>query len=266
MAVSNLQRIDVPGQWTASSIFNEQFHLIVVLQGEGALSLDTVIMPLRAGELLVIDGRQRPELSAVFPYGGGLTIAHGVLSATLPDGRKLCDFIAMRHACAADTPCGGETPEAPPAAVDAGSNAIMICLMRRIVTRLLRERWSASSTIPDEKIRAQRQRLAKIIALMRNDPARPHTLESLADAAGMGRTAFHKMFTETFGNSPLAVLRDIRIRKAEELLVETGLPIKTISMRLGYRSRSCFWQAFKKTHGVPPEIYRNNASARSPPP
>ena len=92
---------------------------------------------------------------------------------------------------------------------------------------------------------------------MTKDPARQFTLDSLASTAGMSRTAFHKTFTKAYGKSPLAVLRTIRLKKAEELLTYTDLPIKAISARLGYRSRSYFWQTLKQPTGWILESYRN---------
>ena len=61
------------------------------------------------------------------------------------------------------------------------------------------------------------------------------------------------------GKTPLAMLRGIRLKKAEELLIYTDLPVKTIAARLGYRSRSYFWQTFKDAYGSDPDSYRGSA-------
>lgn len=265
ISASAFRRVEVAQRWSPAASAVEQVHLIIVLRGEGALSLEAAMMPLSAGELLVVGGRQRLQLDAVGACAG-LTIAHGVLDATLLDGRDLFDFIAAQHAYGVEAQGGGALAQAlgPPAPGEAGSAALMICLIRRVVARLLRERWSAQAQVGDEKLRAQRQRLSKIIDLMRKDPARRYTLQDLAGVAGMSRTAFHKMFTETYGNSPLVLLREMRLSRAQELLADSSLSIKTISARLGYRSRSHFWQAFKQAYGMAPESYRHHAQARAP--
>lgn len=265
------QCVEVAARWTPAAAAQGQVHLIIVLRGAGTLEQGAAHTPLRAGQVLVVDGRQPPSLAAPEApgaHGAALAVAHGVLSATLLGGRNIFDFIAMPHAV--DTSDSelftGAIPEMllESARGGPGSAAIVVCLVRRVVTRVLRDAWVADTMVADEKTSDRRQRLGQIVALMEKDPARQHTLDSLAGTAAMSRSVFHKLFRQTYGSSPLTLLREIRLKKAEQFLLHTDLPIKTIAARLGYRSRSYFWQTFKQAYGVDPEGYRNGVLRAAP--
>jgi AraC-like DNA-binding protein len=229
-------------------------HFIAVLSGDGELQGTQGALTVRMGEMLLLPAEMVPRADA------GLVLVHGLLSATLLDGRSLFDFLTLPHRLDASGTelFNGAIPELLRESVHggAGSAAIVTCLARRLVTTLVRDAWPAASEIPSSGVSNQQERLRKIVDLFKNDPARDYSLDRLADAAGMSRTVFHRLFTQTYGCSPLALLREFRLKRAEELLTQTDMPIKTITARLGYRSRSHFWKLFKDAHGVDPEQFR----------
>jgi AraC-like DNA-binding protein len=59
-------------------------------------------------------------------------------------------------------------------------------------------------------------------------------------------------FTQLVGRSPMAILRDLRMRDAAQQLKATNLSIDQIAHNMGYSSRSSFTRAFKKTYGSDP--------------
>jgi AraC-like DNA-binding protein len=229
-------------------------HFIAVLDGAGMLPCAGGALPVRAGQLLLLSRHASPQA------GAGMVLMHCQLGAHLLDGRSLFDFLPMPHALEAS---GTElfTSALPEMLREAandgpGSAAIVTCLARRLVTTLVRDAWPKFGEIQLSAVSSKREQLRKIVDLMKHDPARDYTLDSLAEAAGMSRTVFHRLFSETYGGSPLSLLRELRLKRAEELLAYTDLPIKSIAGRLGYRSRSHFWKLFKDAHGVDPEQYR----------
>jgi AraC-like DNA-binding protein len=239
-----------------------QVHFIAVLHGAGMLPCASGALPVAAGQLLLLPRDAAPQPSA------GLVLAHCLLGANLLDGRSLFDFLPMPHMLDAS---GTElfTSAIPEMLREAayggpGSPAIVSCMARRLVTTLVRDAWPNSTEIQPCGVSSKVEQLRKIIDLMKKDPAREYTLDSLAEAAGMSRTVFHRLFTETYGGSPLSLLREFRLKRAAELLTHTDMPIKTITGRLGYRSRSHFWKLFKEAHGVDPEQYRHQGGARPP--
>ena len=79
----------------------------------------------------------------------------------------------------------------------------------------------------------------------------------------MSRGAFAEHFREAFGRTPIDSLREIRLRRAAQLLTATDLPVKTIASRVGFESRSYFSRAFKDFAGIDPAGYRANPVLQS---
>ncbi len=89
------------------------------------------------------------------------------------------------------------------------------------------------------------------------DPRRRWTVALLAEAAGMGRTAFALRFREVFGTPPLQALTELRLDRALSLLCDTRAPLIEIAFTSGYNSEAAFVRAFHRRHGMPPGQYRH---------
>ncbi len=98
--------------------------------------------------------------------------------------------------------------------------------------------------------------LGKAIDLMLKDPGAPLTLDGLAIDVGMSRSSFSAKFQEAFGRSPMAFLREVRMKEAAKLLRTTDLPVKSIAARVGFSSRSHFSRAFKEQYQRDPANFR----------
>jgi transcriptional regulator GlxA family with amidase domain len=98
-----------------------------------------------------------------------------------------------------------------------------------------------------------------VLAVLQN-PAAPHSVESLAASAGMRRTLFAESFSRAFGQGPSEFVQQTRLRAAARLLTSTDLPVKVIAASVGYASRSQFSRAFTASHGVDPTRYRRGAA------
>jgi AraC family transcriptional activator of mtrCDE len=106
-------------------------------------------------------------------------------------------------------------------------------------------------------ILADRQ-ITRAFADMVARPGAAHTVRSLAHSAGLSRSAFMARFSEIFGRSPMAILRDLRMRQAALDLTTTMMPIDVVARNAGYESRSSFVRAFRKAYNVDPSKYRQN--------
>ena len=94
-------------------------------------------------------------------------------------------------------------------------------------------------------------------------PGAPHSLRTLSETAGLSRSAFMARFAAAFGCSPMALLRQLRMRHAADMLAANVLSIEQIAHAVGYTSRSSFVRAFRQIHGHDPSDQR--AAARRPP-
>lgn len=65
-------------------------------------------------------------------------------------------------------------------------------------------------------------------------------------------------FRKAFGCSPREMMLSLRIQQAKNMLLETSLSIKEISLRLGYNRQHEFARAFHQQVGVSPSQWRTN--------
>jgi AraC-like DNA-binding protein len=96
---------------------------------------------------------------------------------------------------------------------------------------------------------------------MHEDLEKPWTVESLAAASGMSRSAFAAKFKELVGETPLEYLTNWRMHKAAVLLRKGDKKLFDVAKAVGYDSDAAFSKAFKRVFGVAPREYERNASA-----
>jgi AraC family transcriptional activator of mtrCDE len=100
-------------------------------------------------------------------------------------------------------------------------------------------------------------RLARVIDHILEDPAAPHSVESLAEVAHMSRSSFSRHFHDAFSKSPMSLVNHVRLERAAKMLYAGRYPIEQIGSRVGFSSRSHFSQAFKKHTGHSPAEFRD---------
>ena len=88
----------------------------------------------------------------------------------------------------------------------------------------------------------------------------PWTVETLAAAAGMSRSAFALRFKELLGETPLEYLTNWRMYKATGLLQEEDKKLFEVAKSVGYDSDAAFSKAFKRVLGVAPREFRQSAA------
>jgi AraC-like DNA-binding protein len=83
----------------------------------------------------------------------------------------------------------------------------------------------------------------------------PWTVESLAEAAGMSRSAFAARFKELLGQTPLEYVTEWRMQKAMQLLDQRDKKLVDVARSVGYESDAAFSKAFKRVVGTNPGEY-----------
>ena len=100
------------------------------------------------------------------------------------------------------------------------------------------------------------ERLRPALTLMHEQPARTWSLDELARATTMSRTAFAERFRQVAGEPPLSYLTGWRMLLAQHELRSGDVRIGPLGLRLGYSSESSFSNAFKRRVGESPSSYR----------
>jgi AraC-like DNA-binding protein len=103
--------------------------------------------------------------------------------------------------------------------------------------------------------------IGRALALMHGDLAQPWTVEAIAEALGMSRTAFVDRFTHLVGTPPIRYLGQARLATARLLLRETRLTANEIGYRVGFEAPVAFNRAFKREYGLPPAAWRDQDRA-----
>ncbi|MGY8870926.1 MAG: AraC family transcriptional regulator [Pseudomonadales bacterium] len=78
------------------------------------------------------------------------------------------------------------------------------------------------------------------------------SLDELASAASMSRSAFSNLFKEVVEQSPMDYLTQWRMTQAYRWLADDGITTLDAALRCGYESESSFSKAFKRVMGVGP--------------
>ncbi len=137
-----------------------------------------------------------------------------------------------------------------------GSEAMTTALMSQCLVHLLRHLVKGDDCPLPWLPALDDPRLARAIDRILQDPAQDHTVESLAVAASMSRSAFAERFSSAFGKSPMSLVHNVRMQRAAQLLRQGMLSTDEVADHVGFSSRSHFSHAFKKHSGVSPAKFR----------
>jgi AraC family transcriptional regulator, activator of mtrCDE len=143
-----------------------------------------------------------------------------------------------------------------------GAAAMSAALLKEILVTLLRRSLSSHQLWVERFSILSNQRIACAFAMMVTHPGAPHSIHTLSRVSGLSRSVFMSRFAAAFGHSPMAVLRQLRMRHAAVLLTDNSLSIDKVADAAGYASRSSFIRAFRIAYGRDPSRYRAVAQGK----
>ena len=157
------------------------------------------------------------------------------------DGKSAPWFDAVRKLVLA------ETAEAGP-----GSKIMVSRLADILFIQALRAHMSECQSKHGGWIEALKDpKVGSVLSRIHQNPEQDWSVESLAEAAGMSRSAFAARFSALVGEAPLAYLTRWRMDKAEALLARQE-PVGRVAKQVGYASSAAFSKAFKRQRGSAP--------------
>jgi len=102
------------------------------------------------------------------------------------------------------------------------------------------------------------QRVARAVAVLRSEFARPVRVEQLADIAGMSLSTFHHHFRAVTSLSPLQFQKRLRLIEAQRLMLSRRMNASRAAFAVGYESVSQFTREYARMFGVSPARHRRS--------
>lgn len=265
-SISKASRQDIC--YTCDSHYHDSYEVYYLTAGTRRQFVDHKIYDIRKGDLILIPRRVIHKTTAIdrnqhtryllsfseefaqdICGGLGDTVLQGVFSAvklTVPEAQREY-VLELFERISRESLAAGADP----------LSRIMVksCISQLLVFiyRSNRKRPAEEQVqeIPEEKI----QQAAKYIC---DHFRQPLTLEEVASRVYMSQTYFSKRFKKVTGLNFCEYLLSVRIRAADELLLETNRPVADIAAECGFGDANYFGDVFKKMMGMSPMKYRKS--------
>lgn len=125
-------------------------------------------------------------------------------------------------------------------------------ILKEILYHVLKDQhgWALQALYQDG---ATFSRFAQLIHKINSNISRPYSLADLASEMAMSQTSLYRYFKKLTSEAPLTYIKNIRLQKAREMILEKDASIKEVSKNVGYKSVSQFSREFRRYFGVPPK-------------
>lgn len=97
--------------------------------------------------------------------------------------------------------------------------------------------------------------VAAALTYIRIHYAEPVTVNDMAEQVSLSPSSFSHLFREMTGRSPYQFLKELRLDRARELLLDTRKSVTDVSRTVGYSSPSHFIKEFRTRFGMTPRAY-----------
>lgn len=124
-----------------------------------------------------------------------------------------------------------------------------------IMAEFFFERRGDDELFCDRQKRLARERVDRLVALLRKNLVEPLSLEEIGREVGCSPFHLSRTFSREVGMSIPQYLRKLRMERAAELLQSGKYNVTEAAMAVGYSSLSHFSQAFCQTMGCCPGLY-----------
>jgi AraC family transcriptional regulator, regulatory protein of adaptative response / methylphosphotriester-DNA alkyltransferase methyltransferase len=93
------------------------------------------------------------------------------------------------------------------------------------------------------------------VAIIERDYARPVEVNAVAREIATSRRQLQRVFSE-MGTDFRTVLREVRMRRAVDLLQTENMPVKRVAHSVGYRQPAEFAKTFRRQMGAAPSKFK----------
>lgn len=188
--------------------------------------------------------------------------------------RHLGDYAASLHPLVRGVVAGESVASgfAPPTRLTSRQQQLLASLRDAPVLALAQSVWYQAKALEvaaefffvapgEQELFCQRQqrisaeRVEKVIAALRENPAAPPSLEELGRVAGCSPFHLSRTFSAAIGMTLPQYTRQLRLERAAELLKSGRFNVTEAAIEVGYSSLSHFSQAFHEAFGCCPGLY-----------
>lgn len=239
------------------------FELIYYIGGEGQVQIADCIYPVSAGDILLIrpfesHSIQSSQESPHNNYWVHFDIYPDALqqqwiATTFPDSRRKIHIGVredlIRHYSELLEEMKGKRPGY------SGLRRYLFSALVLKITRILTEMHPNTPVYIQSTHRQGLQALQKAEHYLRNQYQQSVTAQDIAEYCSVSPSYLYRLFQQHLKITPGAYLTRIRLKRAEQLLKITDLPISDIAAEVGFSDPFYFSKTFKKVYGVSPSQY-----------
>jgi AraC-like DNA-binding protein len=143
-----------------------------------------------------------------------------------------------------------------------GSAVMVARILDLLFIQILRAWAAGTDAEPNWLAGALDPQIGLALSAIHRDPGRDWTVEELARACSLSRSAFAARFVVRVGKPPATYLAHVRLDAATGLLRDTSLPVALVAENVGYTSEAAFSRAFTRRYGTPPARWRGSVRAK----
>jgi transcriptional regulator GlxA family with amidase domain len=135
-------------------------------------------------------------------------------------------------------------------------NALAVRVAKRLVVYIRRDGGQSqyspylADSLEDDSI------VGKVLQYVTEHISETLSMAQIADAVGVGRRTFSRVFAKHAQVTPSEFVEQVRIDFARKLLEESAVPMKTIAYRCGFHSATHMRMIFTRRLGITPSLYQ----------
>lgn len=137
-----------------------------------------------------------------------------------------------------------------------GGSLYVESMARALIIHLLRNYAEVERRFPESQSGLSILQQKLVVEYIHEHLSESLDLNGMASELGMGACAFARAFRKSFNRPPYAYVISCRLERARKLLMEAGLPIKTIAAACGFTDQAHLSRLFRKAYGKPPARFR----------
>lgn len=139
-----------------------------------------------------------------------------------------------------------------------GRQVPAVARLQELGFQALRLLWPHAAAPDFTVARPALARIEPALARLRRQPAANVSCAELAALANLSPSRFQAVFKLAVGVAPKVYMRNLRLRRAGQLLIQSDLPVYAVAEACGFASTYYFCRQFRQHLGLTPTAFRRS--------